>query len=509
MKAPLASGHAAAVSGVLLVIFLFAIDSTVVSAAMPTIVGKLGGLELYSWVFSSYMLTSALATPLFGNLSDFYGRRRLMLVGIGLFTLASALCGAAHGIRQLIAFRSLQGIGGGAIYALSFILIGHLYAPERRAQIQAIVSGLWGVASILGPVAGAVITHWLNWRWIFFVNLPICLCAMALIAFGMSEPGVQRRHRIDVKGLIALLVGLLFLFCALEQVRRSGFALDWVSALLSALAVLALFGFYRIECDAEEPILPPALLRMRLFKFCLALAWLASMGMFAVITYLPLYVQGGLGGDAARVGLALIPASLGWTAGSFVAGGGMTRYGARAVCVAGSVLMALGYAIFVVIEPRLDFALVLAIGALIGLGMGMVTLTSMVAAQNGVPQARLGVATSTVMLARMFGGAFGVAVMGSVLFGRMQAELAALSDIAMPAAARGVLEKLAAPEQLLDPIMRAGISDSLLASLEGVLRDSVRAAFAAGLAVVILCAAAALFLPRPESPPTTDTPKSH
>src|SRR5689334_6143988 len=206
MKAPIASGHAAAVSGVLLVIFLFAIDSTVVSAAMPTIVGKLGGLELYSWVFSSYMLSSALATPLFGNLSDLYGRRSLMLAGIGLFTLGSALCGGAQSMEQLIAFRALQGIGGGAIYALSFILIGHLFAPERRAAMQAVVSGLWGVASILGPLAGAVITQWLNWRWIFFVNLPVCLCAMALIGLGMSEAGVERRHRIDLKGLSALML---------------------------------------------------------------------------------------------------------------------------------------------------------------------------------------------------------------------------------------------------------------------------------------------------------------
>lgn len=508
MKAPLASGHAAAVFGVLLVIFLFAIDSTVVSAAMPTIVGKLGGLELYSWVFSSYMLTSALATPLFGNLSDLYGRRRLMLVGIGLFTVGSALCGAAQSMMQLIGFRALQGIGGGAIYALSFILIGHLFAPERRARMQAVVSGLWGVASILGPLAGAVITQWLNWRWIFFVNLPVCFCAMALIGFGMTEAGLERRHRIDLKGLSALMLGLLFFFSALEQARRSAFAIDWIAALMSGLAILALLGFYRIERDAEEPILPPMLFRMRLFKLCLALAWLSSMGMFGVITYLPLYVQGGLGGDAARVGLALVPASLGWTAGSFVAGIGMSRYGGRAASVAGSMLMALGYAIFVTVEPRLDFALVLAIGALIGLGMGMVTLTSMVAAQNGVPHARLGVATSTVMLARMFGGAFGIALMGSVLFGRMQAQLAALSDASTTAATRGVLQKLAAPEQLLDPILRAGISDSLLASLETVLRHSVRGAFAAGLAVVILCAVAALFMPTPEYPPPKGSERS-
>ena len=486
MSASLDYRRGVAVSGVLLVIFLFAVDATVVSAALPTIVGKLGGLELYSWVFSSYMLTSALATPLFGNLSDLYGRRRLMLIGIGLFTLGSALCGAAASMEQLIVFRALQGVGGGAIYALSFILIGYLFPPERRAQMQALVSGLWGIASILGPLAGAAITQFWNWRWIFFINLPICATAMLLIAVGVSEVEAERRRGVDLKGLTALMLGLLFLFYALEEARRSAFAFDRFWAMLAALALLALAVFYRIERSAEEPILPPALFRLRLFKLCLALAWLASMAMFGVITYLPLYVQGGLGGDAASVGIALIPASLGWTAGSFIAGVVMNRYGYRAVCVAGSVLMAVGYAIFVALEAELDFMRVLAIGALIGVGMGMLTLTSMVAAQNGVPRERLGVATSTIMLARMFGGAFGIAVMGSVLFGSMQGDLTSLSGEATGAAARGLLKKLAAPEQLLDPMMRASIPAPLLASLETILRHSIRAAFVTGLGVAVL-----------------------
>ncbi|HTM07143.1 MAG TPA: MDR family MFS transporter [Verrucomicrobiae bacterium] len=494
MTASLDYRRGVAVSGVLLVIFLFAIDSTVVSAAMPTIVGKIGGLELYSWVFSSYMLTSALATPLFGNLSDLYGRRRLMLLGIGLFTLGSALCGAARSIEQLIVFRALQGVGGGAIYALSFILIGHLFPPERRARMQALVSGLWGIASILGPLVGAAITEFWDWRWIFFVNLPICLTAMLLIGFGIGGSESARRHQVDIKGLTFLMLGLLFAFYALEEARMSAFALDWSLGILAALAALSLAIFYRIERSADEPILPPSLLGLRLFKLCLALAWFASMGMFGVISYLPLYVQGGLGGDAASVGIALIPASLGWTAGSFLAGGGMNRYGYRAVCLAGSVLMLVGYALFVALEPSLGFSLVLAIGAVIGVGMGMVTLTSMVAAQNGVPHERLGVATSSVMLARMFGGAFGIALMGSVLFSRMQSRLAALSGASMAGAARGLIRKLASPEQMLDPALRASMPAALLASLEEVLRDSIRLAFAAGLAVTVITLAVSFLM---------------
>src|SRR5215469_13392641 len=174
-----------AASGVMLVIFLFAIDATIVSTAMPTIVAKLGGLELYSWVFSIYMLTSALTTPLFGKLSDLYSRRRLMLIGIGIFVVGSTLCGAAQSMEALVLFRAIQGLGGGAIYALSFIVVGVLYLPRERAKIQGIISGIWGIASILGPLAGGIIVDHSSWRWAFFVNLPIAAIAVGLIVPGL------------------------------------------------------------------------------------------------------------------------------------------------------------------------------------------------------------------------------------------------------------------------------------------------------------------------------------
>ncbi len=207
-----------AVTGVMLVIFLFAIDATIVSTAMPTIVAKLGGLELYSWVFSIYMLTSALTTPLFGKLSDLYSRRRLMLIGIGIFVVGSTLCGAAHSMEALIVFRALQGLGGGAIYALSFIVVGVLFSAEERARIQGIISGIWGVASVLGPLAGGIIVeHW-NWRWAFFVNLPITAVAIALIVAGLKETRQERRaHKLDIAGMLTLFAALLLLFYALSH----------------------------------------------------------------------------------------------------------------------------------------------------------------------------------------------------------------------------------------------------------------------------------------------------
>src|SRR5688572_22587157 len=194
----------------MLVIFLFAIDATIVSASLPTIVARLGGLELYSWVFSIYMLTSALATPIYGKLSDLFSRRNLMLVGIGIFVVGSTLCGAAHSMEMMVLFRAIQGVGGGAIYALAFIIVGVLFPPDERAKMQGIITSIWGIASILGPLAGGIIVeHW-NWRWIFFVNLPITAVASILIVIGLKEDDVEKRApQLDIKGAATLLLGLL------------------------------------------------------------------------------------------------------------------------------------------------------------------------------------------------------------------------------------------------------------------------------------------------------------
>jgi MFS family permease len=246
-----------AVAGVMLVIFLFAIDATIVSTAMPTIVAKLGGLELYSWVFSIYMLTSALTTPLFGKLSDLYSKRRLMLIGIGIFVLGSMLCGAAQSMEALIVFRAVQGLGGGAIYALSFIVVGILYPPEERAKVQGIISGIWGIASILGPLAGGIIVEYWNWRWAFFVNLPITAVAVALIVTGLKESGQERRaHRLDIAGTATLLSALMLLFYALSQSSHTGQPLNAQFAVMTALAVVLLIAFYFVERRAAEPIVP-------------------------------------------------------------------------------------------------------------------------------------------------------------------------------------------------------------------------------------------------------------
>jgi EmrB/QacA subfamily drug resistance transporter len=478
--------------GVILVIFLFAIDATIVSTAMPTIVAKLGGLELYSWVFSIYMLTSALTTPLFGKLSDLYSRRRLMLIGIGIFVVGSTLCGAAQSMEALVLFRAVQGLGGGAIYALSYIVVGTLYPPEERAKMQGIISGVWGIASILGPLAGGIIVENWTWRWAFFVNLPITAVAIGLIVVGLEESGSERRaHKLDVAGTFTLLSALLLLFYALSHDAHAAQLLNFELAAIIALAVLLLIIFYFIERRAAEPIMPLDLFHLSLFRVAAGVTTLAAMGVFGAVSYLPLYLQGVSGLTASRAGMVLLFVSVAWTAGSLLAGQALNRVGYRAVAVAGMALLTVGYSFFVAFRAELSVLWVVVSGTLIGAGMGIANLTTLVAVQNSVPQQRIGVATSTVMLFRTFGGAFAVSLMGTVLLNRMQRGLGELAGGGFSAA---LLDKLAHPQNLLEPTMRMQIPPELLPKMITILSDSIWHAFLTGFAFMFCGVVLSFFL---------------
>lgn len=479
----------------MLVIFLFAIDATIVSSAMPTVVANLGGLDLYSWVFSSYMLTSALSTPLFGKLSDLFSRQRLMLMGIAVFMLGSALSGAAGSIEQLILFRAVQGVGGGAIYAVSFILIAVLFPAGKLAKMQGLISGIWGMSSIFGPLAGGVITQYWSWRWIFLVNLPLCFIAIALIFLGFHEKeSAHRKPRLDLKGAAILLLGLLLLFYALARSGDTSNLLDPALLGLFAFALVALFFFFVVESRAEEPIMPVGLFRLRQFRTSIALATLASMGVFGVITFLPLYVQGVLGGSASKAGISLLLASLGWSCGSLMGGPVMNRFGYRAVCIAGMALMALGYGLFVATAARAALVPALADAFFIGIGMGIANVTATVAAQTGVPREQIGVATSTFMLSRTFGGAFGVSLMGSVIARHLHADLEQLSHALSMKLSANEIERLANPQYLMAPMTRALIPENLLQSLVGALGGAIWYAFLTGLIVLLIGLGVSLFM---------------
>jgi EmrB/QacA subfamily drug resistance transporter len=497
-----------AVTGVMLVIFLFAIDATIVSTSMPTIVAKLGGLELYSWVFSIYMLTSALTTPIFGKLADLFNRRTLMLVGIALFVTGSTLCGAAQSMEMMILFRAIQGLGGGAIYALAFIIVGVLFPPDQRARMQGIISSIWGIASILGPLAGGIIVEYWNWRWIFFVNLPITAVASALIAIGIKEDSAGKKtFELDIKGAATLLAGLLLLFYALAESAHAVQPLNSQTIGVIAGAGIILGVFFMIERRAREPIIPLDLFSLGLFTASTAVATLASMGVFGAVSYLPLYLQGVLGMSASRAGLVLLLLSLGWTAGSLLAGQWINRMGYRVVAFMGMVLIALGYGLLVVPNSNLGIGGVVVSAIAIGIGMGLANLTTLVAAQTSVSTLRIGVATSTLMLCRTFGGAFAVSLMGTVLLNQMQKRLSLLGSTGDAQLSAAVRDKLAHPQNLLEPATRSLIPPELLPKLVDALGSAIDYAFLTMFALMLAGVIISLFMGRytPASTPRPET----
>jgi EmrB/QacA subfamily drug resistance transporter len=478
-----------AVTGVMLVIFLYAVDATIVSTSMPTIVARLGGLELYSWVFSIYMLTSALTTPLFGKLADLFSHRDLMLIGIGIFVLGSTLCGAAQSMEMLVFFRAIQGLGGGAIYALAFIVVGVLFPPEQRARMQGIISSIWGISSIFGPLAGGLIVEHTSWRWVFFVNLPITAISIVLIVVGLKEEKVERHApNLDLLGATTLLLALMLMFYALSHSAHTRQPLNAELLSILALSMVILILFYFIERRAEEPIIPLDLFRLGLYRTSTFVSTLAAMGVFGAISYLPLYLQGVLGMSATGAGLILLLLSLGWTAGSLIAGHSINRSGYRRVAGAGMICMAVGFGIFVVTGHPVSLLLVLLASLLIGVGMGTANLTTLVAAQNAVPIRRIGVATSTLMLFRTFGGAFCISLMGTVLLNRMQQGLEKVGS-GLSATLR---DKVADPQNLLESATRASIPLEFLPQLIDLLADSIWYAFlTAFLLMIIGCAVSA------------------
>ncbi len=475
-----------AVAGVMVAVFLFAIDATIVSSAMPTVVSQLGDIDLYSWVFSVYMLTSALATPIFGKLSDLYSRRTLMLLAIATFVLGSVACGAAQSMTQLIVFRAVQGMGGGAVYALAFIIVGVVFPVEQRARMQGMIASVWGVASVLGPAGGGFIAeHW-DWRWIFWINLPLGVTAAGLIIAGFREQRADgARRSLDLAGAVILLSALMLLFYGLLVAANQ---LDLVTAesVSVVVGVVVLFTlFIVVEGKARDPLLPMSLFRLPGYSRPTYLSLLAAMGIFGVIGFLPLYVQGALGGSATLAGLTLLPLSVGWTVGSLTSGRVTPVWGYRRVCATGMTLMVSGYIPFMVLEEAGGMTVMLIATFASGTGMGMTNVTALVAAQSAVPFQNLGVATSTLMLFRTIGGALIISIMGSILLQRMNAAFTVIATELKASLPQSVLEKLLNPQNLLDPATRALIPADLMPSLIGALVNALWWAFLVGLTAAV------------------------
>jgi EmrB/QacA subfamily drug resistance transporter len=418
------TGTRRAVMGVMLSIFLGAMESTVVATAMPRVVGSLGGLPMYSWVFSGFLLTSTVTMPLWGRLSDLYGRRPTYLTGLTIFLLGSALSGLSRTMVELIAFRMLQGLGAGSLITIGMTIVGDLFRLERRAKMQGYISGVWGVASLVGPLLGGLLTDYVSWRWVFYINVPFGVIAMWLIGSALPKGRpAERVPIVDYAGIVLFAIGVSVLLLGLVEAGRVGAwgGLDVLGPL--AVAVIALGAFGAVERRAREPIVPLGLFANRIVLAAIVTGFLAGMAMFGAISFVPLFLQNVSGASATVAGFVLTPFVIGWVVLSAASARLVLRIGYRIVVFAGMICLALAFVLFTCWDASLTPAVAMRDVLLAGVGMGLTMVPMIIAVQSAVPRTELGIATSLTQFFRAVGGAIGLSVMGAVMAQRLQAGL--------------------------------------------------------------------------------------
>jgi EmrB/QacA subfamily drug resistance transporter len=400
--------------GVMLSVALVAMDATILSTAVPSVVKDLGGFSQFPWLFSIYLLAQAISVPLYGKFSDVLGRKPVMLFGIALFLLGSVLCGAAWSMVSLIVFRAIQGLGAGAVLPMSMTIIGDLYSVAERSRVQGYVASVWGVASVVGPTLGGVFSDYLSWRWIFFVNIPIGLAATAMLVRAFHENVTKTRHRIDYAGAITLAVGASLLILGMLE---GGVEWAWDSGTSIAVltsAVVLLVAFVLIERRAAEPILPLWVFRRRVLIGANASSLVVGVMLIGLTSYVPLYAQGVLGTNALIAGFAVAAMTVGWPISAAIAGRFYLRIGFRDTAFIGSAFVLLGAADLLLVDGQSSVLHLAGACFLVGLGLGFIASPTVVAAQSSVDWTTRGVVTGATMFARSVGSALGIALFGAI-----------------------------------------------------------------------------------------------
>jgi MFS family permease len=393
---------------------LVAIDSTVLATAVPSIVGELGGFHQFPWLFSAYLLGQAVTTPIYAKLSDVFGRRPILLLGIGLFLLGSVLCAAAWNMLALIVFRAVQGLGAGAVQPTAMTIVGDVYTVAERARVQGYLASVWAISSVVGPMLGGVFSQLGIWRGVFLINIPLCLVAAWMFNRHFHESITPRHRTVDVAGALLLAVALTSLVLA---VLGGGQSWAWGSAQsIAAFAVGAvlLAAFVVVELRAAEPILPLWVFSRRLLCATTVVAFGVGAILMGLTSYVPTYLEGSLLVSPIVAGLALAALTIGWPATASVAGRFYLRWGFKTTAVLGCALVIVGAAVLAALAHRPDVALVAAACLVIGGGMGLLAVPTLIAAQASVDWHERGVVTGTNMFARSLGSAVGVAVFGAI-----------------------------------------------------------------------------------------------
>lgn len=399
--------------------FMTAIEGTIVSTAMPTIVSDLDGLEIMNWVVSIFLLMTAVSTPLYGKLADSIGRKPVFLFGIALFVIGSSLCGLAQNMVELILFRVIQGLGSGAVQPVAITIIADLYTLQKRAKMLGLNSGFWGVASVIAPLLGGFIVQHLSWHWVFYINVPIGIIAFLLVVFCLKEPKHNAKSKLDLQGTIWLVILLLALMFFLQDL---GEATNFViMAILAALVIISVIIFFRSEKRAEDPIMPLSMLKDREFLALNLITLLISGVVIGFEFYIPTWMQGINGTSASIAGFAVTPSSLMWIVGSFLIGGMLGRWGIKKTYDYMLLVLVLADLALILVPIYTSFWVFCVIAAFNGIAFGAITIASQVRSQVLVPKEDIGVATSFNTLMKYLGQTMMVSIYG-IAFNTMIAQ---------------------------------------------------------------------------------------
>ncbi len=463
-------------------IFMAAVEATIVATAMPTIVGQLGGFQLFSWVFAAYLLATAISTPVYGRLADLYGRKRMFVIGSVLFLLASTACGftwalQGWGMAALVVFRTLQGLGAGSLQSMATTIVGDMYPPVDRPRIQGWLSSVWGIAAIAGPVLGAFIVQHIHWAFVFWINLPIGIVAILILMRSLSEKIEVRPHQIDVLGSLLLIVGVGAILMTVVQWQTLAPA---VIATALCIGVVALILLVVQERRAAEPIVPFRLWRRRIMAECSLGGLTIGALLMCVIAFLPTYVQIAMGRSVTFAGAAIGTQSLSWSVGAVVAARVMTMSSYKAAGIVGALMLIGGTALLIMLDRDSSFAWLGSAATLVGLGMGFCNQTFLLSMQGSVGWNERGVATASFLFSRTIGQSVGAAIGGAILnFG----------------VARQGAGAAAALERLLDPERQASLDADTGARLGHAIAGALHEVYIIAGILAVLTLLTTLILP--------------
>jgi EmrB/QacA subfamily drug resistance transporter len=407
---------------------LGALDQTIVATAGPTIISDLGGLSLYAWVFSAYVLTQTVTMPIFGKLSDLYGRRKFLVLGTLIFMAGSVLSGAAQNIDQLIIFRAVQGIGSGAFFPIAIAVAGVVFPPAQRGRIQGIFASVFGISAVLGPSAGSYIVQAINWRWIFYVNLPLGVVSVLLIAVALKESkAVNSRPKVDWLGVLTLTAWITLLMLGFLSGGSAFSWYSWQEAAMFTGAAAFFVSFLAIERRTQEPVVPLSLFRVKTISAAAAVSFLTGVAMYAVISYVPLFVQAGLGGTINDGRNVLYAMMIPLVAGAVLGGQLVTRsVGYRPLLTVGLIVMSAGLFLMTTIGSSTSLVQLMEYGAVMGFGIGITFPVSILAIQYSVSQRLIGIASSLGTFTRNLGGTIGLSVLGAIQVNAFSGQLSNL-----------------------------------------------------------------------------------